>query len=343
MIRVTLLSSVVALSLSLGASSSSAQTPEGSATAIPSDAIGIAMEGIPYPFLLKFIPTEIEGQSLRMGYMDVQPTHPNGRAVVLLHGKNFYGSYWETTARALTEAGYRVVIPDQIGFGKSSKPIIEYTFTLLANQTVRLLDHLEIKQAAVVGHSMGGMLAVRLALDHADRFTHLILENPIGLEDYQRSIPPQTLETLTKTERTQTSEAYRKFVSAYHATPRPAIVEPFVDVRDRLTRSAEFPRWAHVVALTYQMIYDQPVRAEFQKIIRPTLLVIGQTDRTAVGKAYAPPEVRKTLGNYPVLGKQAAADIPGAKLVELDNVGHIPHLEAPDRFHAALLEFLQAK
>jgi pimeloyl-ACP methyl ester carboxylesterase len=114
-------------------------------------------------------------------------------------------------------------------------------------------------------------------------------------------------------------------------------------VRDRLTRSAEFPRWAHVAALTYQMIYEQPVRAEFSKIARPTLLIIGQTDRTAVGKMYAPPDVRKTLGNYPALGKAAAADISGAKLVELENVGHIPHLEAPDDFHPALIEFLQQK
>ena len=335
----------LSLTLALDVSSNAARASTGAidSNAIPSEAIGIAMEGVPYPFLLQFLPTNIEGQSLRMAYMDVQPTKPNGRAVVLLHGKNFYGSYWESTARSLSEAGYRVVIPDQIGFGKSSKPIIEYTFSLLENQTVRLLDHLEIKQAAVVGHSMGGMLAVRLVLDHPARFTQLVLENPIGLEDYQRSVPSQTLEALIKTELTQTSEGYRKFVSAYHANPLPAIVEPFVDVRDRLTRSAEFPRWAHVAALTYQMIYDEPVREQFIKITRPTLLVIGQTDRTAVGKAYAPPEIRKTLGNYPVLGKQAAADIANSKLVEFENVGHIPHLEAPDRFHAALLEFLQAK
>jgi pimeloyl-ACP methyl ester carboxylesterase len=331
------------LGIALTASFATAQIRPAAASSPPlhDDAIGICMEGIAYPFPVKFLPVTLEGQSLRLAYMEVRPSRPNGHTALLLHGKNFYGSYWETTARALADAGYRVVIPDQIGFGKSSKPLIDYSFKTLATQTIRLLDQLGVNQTAVIGHSMGGMLAVRLALDHPERVTHLVLENPIGLEDYAKTIPAKTIEELVETEIAQTSDAYRKFVSNYHASPRSEIVEPFVDVRDRLTRSGDFPRWAHVAALTYRMIYDQPVRSEFPQISRPTLLVIGQTDRTAVGKIYVAPNVRDTLGNYPALGKAAAKDISGAKLVELDNVGHIPHLEAPDRFHDALLKFLQ--
>jgi len=310
---------------------------------IHTDAVGIAMEGVPYPFLVQFLTVDIEGQPSRFAYMDVQPEKSNGRCVLLLHGKNFYGSYWENTVHALNAAGFRVIVPDQIGFGKSAKPVTKYTFELLAEKTALLLDHLGITQTAVVGHSMGGMLAVRLTRDYPDRVTHLVLENPIGLEDYRLTIPPQSLQALYNNELTQTSEDYRKFVTAYYAHPLPAIVEPFVDVRDRLTRSGEFPRWAQVAALTYQMIYQQSIVGELPKITRPTLLVIGQKDRTAVGKAYASPAARETLGDYPALGKSAHAEIPSSQLVELENVGHIPHLEAPDRFHAALLEFLKQK
>jgi pimeloyl-ACP methyl ester carboxylesterase len=331
------------LAAALIAPSLFAQTPAGPSTGIHTDALGIAMENVPYPFLVRYFPTEIEGQPLRFAYMDVQPDKGNGHVVVLLHGKNFYGSYWENTVRALNDAGYRVIVPDQIGFGKSAKPLINYSFDLLAAQTAQLLDHLGIAQASIVGHSMGGMLAVRFTLNHPDRVRQLVLENPIGLEDYRLSVPPKTTRELYDNELAQTSDEYRKFVTAYYAQPRSGIVEPFVDVRDRLTRSAEFPRWAQVAALTYEMIYQQPVRADFPKISRSTLLIIGQTDRTAVGKNYAPPAIRKTLGDYPALGKAAAADIPGAKLVALESVGHIPHLEAPERFHEALLEFLGAK
>jgi len=89
------------------------------------------------------------------------------------------------------------------------------------------------------------------------------------------------------------------------------------------------------------MIYQQPVRHEFALLKLPALLVIGQEDRTAIGKDLVSPEVARTLGNYPALGKAAARDIPGAKLLELPSVGHIPHLQAMPAFHTALLKFLQ--
>ena len=99
-----------------------------------------------------------------MAYMDMAPTAaPNGRAVLLMHGKNFGGYYWRDVAQALAAAGYRVIVPDQIGWGKSSKPDIRYSFQLLAANTAHLLDMLGIEKAAVVGHSTGGMLAVRFA------------------------------------------------------------------------------------------------------------------------------------------------------------------------------------
>jgi len=312
------------------------------APVVAGEAIGIGMEGVTYPFSVRFLPLERDGRVLRMAYMDVAPTGAaNGRTVVLLHGKNFYGSYWEGPVRALAAAGYRVVVPDQIGFGKSAKPDdIDYSFDLLARNTAELLDALKVERAAVVGHSMGGMLAVRFARNYPERTTHLVLENPIGLEDYRYFIPPATTEELTADEMRQTAEAYENYVRSYFVTWKLEYAA-FAQVREGITRSGEFPRWARASALTYQMIYRQPVRHEFPLIRVPTLLVIGQEDRTVVGKSRAPKEVVGKLGNYPELGRAAARDIPGAKLVELREVGHIPHLEAPAAFEEALLSFLK--
>lgn len=305
------------------------------------EAVGIGMENIPYPHPVKFLSLTLEGKTFRMAYMDVAPTgSPNGRAVLLLHGKNFYGSYWAGTIKALTAAGYRVVVPDQIGFGKSAKPDdIAYSFDLLAANTKTLLDTLQIPKVAVVGHSMGGMLAVRFARNYSDRVSQLILENPIGLEDYRFFIPPATTEALTESEMRQTEEGYRAFVHRYFVTWKPEY-EEFVRVRSAIAQSGEFPRWARASALTYQMIYQQPVRHEFGLLQVPTLLIIGQSDRTVIGKDRAPKEVADKLGDYPILGKAAARDIPGAKLVEVPNIGHIPHLEAAPVFERALLDFL---
>ena len=109
----------------------------------------------------------------------------------------------------------------------------------------------------------------------------------------------------------------------------------------RQTLGGEWPRGARASALTYEMMYTQPVVQDLPRLAVPTLLVIGQADRTTLGRASLSPEVLATMGRYPELGKRAAGVIRGARLVELDGVGHVPHLEAPDRFHAALLEFLR--
>ena len=306
--------------------------------------LGIALEEYPYPYPVRYLPLQTEGEPVRMAYMDV-PARARiaGRTpVVLLHGKNFYGAYWENTIRALTNAGHRVIVPDQIGFGKSSKPDIPYSFDFLAANTVRLLDVLGVPRAAVVGHSMGGMLAVRLARNFPQRVSHLVLENPIGLEDYRFKVPPQSTARAYEGELANTDTAkIRAFLRRYFVTWQPEKYERFVEVRSRLALSGEYPRWARSSALTYQMIYQQPVRHEFALLRLPTLLVIGQEDRTAIGRDLVDAETAKTLGQYPLLGRAAARDIPGSRLVELPSVGHIPHLEATERFHESLLSFLR--
>lgn len=305
--------------------------------------LGIALEAWPYPYAVKFMTLTIEGRMARMAYMDVAPTAAaNGVTVVLLHGKNFYGSYWEGAARTLAASGYRVVVPDQIGFGKSAKPEIQYSFDLLAANTIQLLDQLGVEKAAVVGHSMGGMLAVRLARNYPQRITRLVLENPIGLEDYRFSVPPQPLGKLFEIELNDTDPAkIRAFLKRYVVEWKPEVYERFVEARARIALSGEYPRWAMASALTYLMIYQQPVRHEFGLIKTPTLLIIGQEDRTTLGRNFVTESVQKTLGQYPQLGKAAARDIQGSRLVELKNVGHIPHLEAPDVFAKELLSFLK--
>jgi pimeloyl-ACP methyl ester carboxylesterase len=88
-----------------------------------------------------------QGEKLQMAYLDVAPAIPNGRTVVLLNGKNFTADTWERSLQVLTGAGYRVVAPGQIGFGKSTKPAhYQYSFQQLTHNTCALLESLGIKQ-----------------------------------------------------------------------------------------------------------------------------------------------------------------------------------------------------
>ena len=304
-----------------------------------SEALGVAMEGWSYPYPLETLQFEFQSQPVRMLYMDLKPAQPNGQTVLLFHGKNFGSDYWAGTMRALSAKGYRVIAPDQIGFGKSSKPELRCTFEDLADHTARLLDQLQIPRVAVIANSMGGMLGVHFSRRYSDRVTALVLENPLGLEDYRLSIPAQTVDNLVKLEMAQTPETYRRFLLSYFPVWTPA-QERFVEVFARVQKSGEYPRFARVSALTYQMIHEGPIVAELPKLSVPTLLAIGQLDRTVFGRRFAPPEAVKALGNFVQLGKTAQKLIPGARLVEFEGVGHVPHLEVPELFHAAVLEFL---
>src|ERR1700710_3257758 len=119
----------------------------------PREPYGIGLEGFAYPYPVSMLPLSNDGEQVRMAYMDVAPAQPNGRTVVLLHGRNFPSSYWAPVIRTLSDSGYHVVVPDQIGFGKSSKPAGDLHFDNLARNTVALLDHLQIAQPEVVSTS----------------------------------------------------------------------------------------------------------------------------------------------------------------------------------------------
>jgi pimeloyl-ACP methyl ester carboxylesterase len=295
-----------------------------------------------YPFPVQFLELSSQRQKLRMAYMDVAPAKPNGHTVLLLHGKNFSALYWEPTIRFLTERGYRVIAPDQIGFGKSSKPAAyQYSFQQLANNTNAVLDAAGVTKVSVVGHSMGGMLATRFSLMHGDRVEKLILVNPIGLEDWKTVVPYHSVDQWYEQESKATADSVREYqrTSYYGGTWKPAY-EKWIEPNVGMILHPDYPKVAWASALLYDMIYSQPVVYEFPRLKVPTLLVIGQRDRTALGRAWAPKELAATLGDYPALGKRTAAAIPGAKLVEIPGVGHLPQVEAFEAYSQALAQFL---
>jgi len=306
---------------------------------------GPQLERYTYPFEVRHLELRLQEQPVQMAYMDLKPEKPNGRCIVLLHGKNFTGAYWERTARTLAGAGYRVVIPDQIGFGKSSKPVgIQYSFSMLARNTAALLEHLGISRSVVLGHSMGGMLAVRYALSYPDRVEALVLENPIGLEDWQRFAPDPGVAYWYGREKGKTVEKIMHYqLESYYDNRWKPEYQPWADLLASLTLGGDdYEPIARNQALVTQMIYTQPVCHQFDQLHLPVLLIIGQRDRTALGKELVTPEVRGTMGNYPLLGRQAAGVIPGARLVELPGIGHLPHIESFPLFMDALTSFLNA-
>jgi pimeloyl-ACP methyl ester carboxylesterase len=303
----------------------------------------LRLESFAYPFPVQMFKLNSQQQKLEMAYMDVKPDGTPQATVVLLHGKNFSGAYWKETADALRAAGLRVIMPDQVGFGKSSKPpYYQFTFQQLATNTRDLLGTLGVTRAHIVGHSMGGMLAARYALMFPQEVQTLTLVNPLGLEDWKsKGVPYRAIDMLYQQELTLNADKVRAYQREnYYGGEWKPIYDRWVEMLVIFTRSADYPRMAWNQALTSDMIYTQPVCYEFPAIKVPTLLIIGERDRTAPGKERAPEAARAQLGNYPELGRATAAAIPNARLVALNNIGHAPHLENFPAFIGPLREFL---
>jgi pimeloyl-ACP methyl ester carboxylesterase len=297
-----------------------------------------------YPYAVHHYDFRSQEQSLEMAFMDVEPRAPIGRTVVLLHGKNFCAATWEASILPLSEAGYRVVVPDQIGFCKSSKPQA-YQFSLhqLAANTHALLASLGVERPVVVGHSMGGMLALRYALMYPQEMAGLVVVNPIGLEDWKaKGVPLVTVDQLYERERKTTFDSIKRYqqTTYYAGTWQPAY-DRWVDMLAGMYagEGGKFVAWAQ--ALTSDMILSQPVVYELEHIAVPTILMIGQKDTTAIGKDRAPPELAKTLGNYPELGRLAQQRIKGSVLLTFPELGHSPQVQDPAQFNKALLQQLQ--
>jgi pimeloyl-ACP methyl ester carboxylesterase len=308
-----------------------------------SPAYGPELEGFSYPAPVRQFTFTSQGEALHMAYMDVTPAQPNGRVVVLLHGKNFCAATWEGTIKRLSDAGYRVIAPDQIGFCKSSKPArYQYSFQQLARNTHALLESLGIEHATMIGHSTGGMLAVRYALMYPHATSQLVLVDPIGLEDWKaKGVPSLSVDEWYARELKTTAAGIRRYEQStyYNGEWRPDF-EPWVQMLAGMYRGPGRDLVAWNSALLYDMIYTQPVVYELGQLKMPTLLIVGDKDTTAIGKDTAPPEVQAKIGRYPELAKLTEKAIAHATLVGFPTLGHAPQMQDPQAFHKALLDWL---
>ncbi len=293
------------------------------------EATAIDYSNVPYPFPVEYLPLSLGGQDYRMAYMDVAPTvNPNGKTVVLFHGLNFFAAAFEVTIKALRKEGFRVIAIDRLGFGRSSKPEIHYNLHMPARHTKLLLDHLEIKHAAIVGHSMGGMVATRFASTYPETTTHVVMVNQIGLTDQRPG-----------TEWIDPELAYERALAANYQSilnnhvryyPRGWKEEYlfWVKVQYGLTLSGDWPRMARVRAAQRMLIFEDPVVYDWQHIATKALVIGGSEDRL--------------VDNYPERARYVANQLQNAELVLFPEIGHAPAFDSPDIFHAELIRFLHS-
>ncbi|MFW5905018.1 MAG: alpha/beta fold hydrolase, partial [bacterium] len=291
----------------------------------------IDYSNVPYPYPVEFLPVEVYGQDLRMAYMDAPPTGtPNGRTVVLFHGMNFFGAVFGDTMERLTEAGFRAIAIDRLGYGRSSKPVMQYNLHIPARNTRRLLDHLGVDQAAIVGHSMGGMVASRFAMTYPERTSHVVMVNQIGLSD-QRPEREWSEPTAGDPEDITPQEYYesvlrshqRYYVAGWDNEYLEWVKYPF-----GLIYSGEFPRWLEMRARQGQILFEDEVVYDWQHIDSKALVIGGADDPLSA--------------DFAAEARNVAEELQNAQLILYDDVGHAPAFEIPERFHSDLIEFLES-
>lgn len=244
----------------------------------------------------------------------------SGPNVILLHGLGGDETNWAQTIPALA-ARYHVIVPDQIGFGQSDKPLINYRIGTLVDFLEEFCAKLGIARASVVGNSLGGWTAMAFTLAHPERVNRLVLVDSAGYSyarlggekpsrDALLALEPSTLEGCRQLlklifyhQQTITDESVRQFLAAKMQKNDSYTVDRFID---SIVRG------------------DDVVDGKLGGIKVPTLIVWGRED------ALIRLPAAKALGE----------DIAGSKTVILDECGHVPQMECAAPFNAALLGFL---
>lgn len=290
----------------------------------------IDFSNVPYPFPTEFLDVEVYGRPLRMAYMDVAPTGtPNGQTVVLFHGFNFAGYAFGETMEILSNAGFRTIAIDRLGFGRSSKPIMHYNFHIPARNTKRLLDHLGIEQAAILGHSMGGMVASRFAMTYPETTSHVVFVNQIGLSDTRpgREWNEPSYRASRPTPQQYYQQVLRGQMRYYVNGWQPEYLQ-WVEAPYGLLFSGEFDRWQEVRGLLGQAISEDPVVYDWQHISSKALVIGGADDQLSQ--------------DFAADARRVAESLQNAELLLYAGVGHNPQFEHKEQFHADLIRFLES-
>lgn len=299
-----------------------------------------------YPWPVKLFNFYNQHQKLSMAFMDIPASKKadKHKTAVLLHGGNFCGVTWSDTARQLSAAGYRVILPDDIGFCKSSKPQgYSYNVHQQALNINSLLTALGISEATVIGHSMGGMIAARYGLMYPKSVSQLFLVDPLGLEDWVAKgvsfLPVDATYESQVVQNFTTLKGYEAANYFYNATWKPEY-DTWVQMLANIYAGDQGSEYAYVMALVTDALLSQPVIYQLPNLQTRTYLMVGENDVTALGKAWSSASVAAKLGHYSSLGPTAAALIPNCTFHMFPGLGHAPFLQDPTAFYKVLFSWL---
>jgi len=256
--------------------------------------------------------------------------HSSGSPVVLIHGWPLSGRSWEDQVAALIEAGHRVITYDRRGFGKSSQPYGGYDYDTFAADLAALLEHLDLRDATLVGFSMGGGEVARYISRYGtDRVSKVVLAAAVPPYLYQSADNPEgglddaTIEQFKDGVRGDRIAFLDEFTTNFFAAgDRSNLISEPSRLYHREIAAFASPKGTLecIDAFSYTDFRD-----DLSKIGVPTLIIHGDSD------AIVP---------FEVSGKRSHEAIANSSLVLIEGAPHGFNATHADQFNRALLDFL---
>ena len=270
----------------------------------------------------------VDVDGIRVHYQEAGDKH--APAMVLIHGFASSTLVWSKVFLKLAAAGYRVIALDMLGYGYSAKPRNgEYTIASQTKLLTRLLDHLGIPRAILVGGSYGGAVAATCALDYPERVEKLILVGAVNnnrpLEfTLMRLFGSPVFGDVVSPLLIGSRRLLRRRMKRVYDRHSWVLDERRVDARHLPLRAAGTQR---AIIRTVRGWDAERISRDAHLISQPTLLLWGENDL-----------------DIPLAdGKRLHAEIPGSRLIVFLNCGHIPHEEYPEAFTNVVTDFCEAR
>jgi non-heme chloroperoxidase len=252
-----------------------------------------------------------------------------GQPVVLIHGWPFSGRSWEAQLPALVEAGYRVISYDRRGFGQSSQPWHGYEFDTLTADLAALMEHLDLRDAVLIGFSMGGGEVVRyLSRYGADRVSKIVLASAVPPYLYKSDDNPDggiddaRIEELIAGVQQDRMAFFDEYLDSYFSAGKTRKVSPQQKAYALSLLAVASPK-ATIDCINAFSRTD--FREDLAKVTVPTLVIHGDSDNIV------PVEVS---------GQRAAAAVSGSVLVIVEDAPHGMLVSHPKEWNSAVLRFL---
>lgn len=246
-----------------------------------------------------------------------------GAPVILLHGTGGEGARWMPTIQGLA-GGFRVIAPDQIGFGQSDKPLTIYHSGVFAGFLAQFMKTIGVDKATIMGQSMGAGVALYLAVHHPEMVERLVLVDGGGYRSPSDAAPAPPNWHNRQIANAGTLEESREYMEKLiydHSFVTDELVEHNLELRLRSAFTIESMQTANERGL------GGVTEAEVRAIKVPTLLVWGMNDPLS------------SIANADKLN----GAIKNSRKVVFDKAGHYPFLEHADKFNQLVLEFLKSQ